>query len=105
MIDNARYIREADVKNAPKPTGKIKIVILQRGWCMVGYFSKEGEQCKLENAAVIRRWGTIKGLGELALKGPLSQTVLDPCGVVTFNELTTIAMIDCEDSKWESQLV
>ena len=34
----------------------IKIVILQRGWCMVGRFERDGSDCKLRDAAVIRQW-------------------------------------------------
>ena len=33
----------------------IKIVILQRGWCMVGKFERDGSDCKLRDAAVIRQ--------------------------------------------------
>ena len=38
--------------------GDIKIVILQRGWVMVGKFERDGSDCKLHNASVIRNWGT-----------------------------------------------
>lgn len=64
MIDDVKYIRADSVKQI-EPTGTIKIVILPRGWNMIGYYSQEGTRCKLENASVIRRWGTTKGLGEL----------------------------------------
>ncbi len=43
--------------------------VLQRGWVMVGEFSKVGSDCSLTNAAVIRYWGTTKGLGEIAENG------------------------------------
>jgi hypothetical protein len=78
----------------------IKIVILQRGWVFVGEFSKEGENCKLSNSYSIRNWGTSKGLGEL-IDGPLKTTVLDFTGTTSFNELTSIAMIDCNPSWYE----
>lgn len=32
----------------------------------------------LDNAAVVRRWGTTRGLGQLGLEGPTKETVLDP---------------------------
>jgi hypothetical protein len=75
----------------------IKICILQRGWVLVGRFSQNGNDCTLENASVIRRWGTTKGLGEIALAGPTDETILDPCGTARFNYLTTIAILDCEE--------
>lgn len=101
-IDNVEYVRADSVK--PAPSGNIKIVILPRGWNMIGYFSKEGTQCKLENASVIRRWGTTKGLGELAEKGKLKDTILDPCGTVEFHELTVIATIVCREDVWTSMI-
>lgn len=84
--------------------GGIKIIILQRGWVMVGRFSQQGTECKLTNAAVIRNWGTSKGLGEIAEGGPTSSTKLDPVPTVTYHELTAIAAIDCEESKWKDHL-
>lgn len=83
---------------------KIKIVILQRGWVMIGRFSQNGAQCVIDDANVVRRWGTSKGLGELASNGPLTSTVLDPTPQVKFHELTVIQVIDCEDEKWDNKL-
>ena len=83
----------------------IKIVVLQRGWIVVGRFSREGTQCKLSNASVIRTWGTTQGLGEIAKNGPTSSTKLDKShGVVEFDYLTVVLTIDCEVSKWQSKL-
>lgn len=92
MIDGQKFVREI--------SGSKKICILQRGWVMVGNFLREGNDCTLTNASVIRVWGTTKGLGEIALNGPTSSTKLDPCGTARFDYLTTIAVLDCSD-KWE----
>ena len=90
----------------PEVKGDVKIVILQRGWCMVGKFEREGSDCKLHNASVIRVWGTTKGLGEIAKGGPTSLTKLDPCnGLVEFDYLTVVAMISCDEEKWEKYLI
>lgn len=79
-----------------------QIVILQRGWVFVGKMKKKGHQCTLESASVIRRWGTTMGLGELADKGPLPDTKLEPCKKeVRFHYLTTVANIECNGDKWE----
>lgn len=86
------------------PDGGTRIVILQRGWVVVGKFSQDGDECRLTRAAVVRRWGTSKGLGELASKGPLSETVLDSSPDLIFHELTVIAMIECDEAKWENKL-
>ena len=78
----------------------VKIVILQRGWVFVGRFKKTGSDCVLENAHCIRQWGTTKGIGEL-VSGPTSSTKLDNAGTVRFNELTIVALVDCEESGWK----
>jgi len=83
----------------------IKIVILQRGWCMIGRFERDGSNCKLHDAAVIRQWGTTKGLGQIAEGGPTDLTKLDKChGEVGFDYLTVVATIDCKEGVWENVL-
>lgn len=76
-----------------------EIVILQRGWVVVGDFSKKGSECTIKNGFVVRRWGTTKGLGELAAEGPLANTTLDPLLETKFHELAIVARIKCS-SKW-----
>ena len=83
----------------------IKIVVLQRGWVLVGRFYKYGSQCVLRDALVIRNWGTTKGLGEIAKHGPTNKTKLDPTnGEVNFHELTVVLSINCEKSEWNKTL-
>ena len=77
------------------------IVILQRGWVVVGDFEQDGTQCVVRNGAFVRRWGTTRGLGELAERGPLPDTKLDPVAVLRFHELTAVARIDCGDA-WQA---
>lgn len=97
-IDEVEYVRRDTVR--PTTTGSLRIVIFQRGWVAVGRYHQEGHQCVLKNAAVIRVWGTTKGLGEIAEGGPTTKTILDGCPDIRFNELTVVATIDCVESKW-----
>ena len=85
--------------------GGIKIVVLQRGWVAVGRYSQDGSDCMLENAAIIRIWGTSKGLPEIT-KGPIAgKTVLDKSIYpIRFNELTVVLMLDCEEKAWSKEL-
>lgn len=101
VVDGVKYYSQK-----PKEAeGKIKIVILQRGWVMVGKFERKGSDCSLSDASVIRSWGTTKGLGELALGGPTSNTKLDKCnGLVEFDYLTVVATVSCEEKVWEEKL-
>jgi hypothetical protein len=85
--------------------GDYKIVVLQRGWIVIGKMEREGSQCKLHSASVIRNWGTEKGLGELAEVGPKKDTILDPCnGAVEFDYLTVILTIAVNEDKWKKHL-
>ena len=95
IIDGIKYVQE-------KPCSPIKIVILQRGWVMIGRFEKNGNDCLLHNAHVIRRWGTSNGLGQLALEGKQCDTVLEKSGTASFDYLTVVAALDCDESKWKN---
>jgi hypothetical protein len=100
-INGKKYYSEQQTNNIKSP---IKIVVLQRGWIVIGRFERNGNDCKLFNAHIIRIWGTEKGLGELA-KGKTSKTILDKCyGIVSFDYMTAILTIDCEESAWKNIL-
>lgn len=70
---------------------------------LIGRYSRDPEtdECTLTDAKVIRRWGTTQGLGQLAKKGPQTNTVLDPCcGVVRFGRGSEILTIDADPKVW-----
>lgn len=91
-VDGIRYIREDAIDPIVEPSDT-RIVILQRGWVVVGRWHRDGDDVTLTSASVIRRWGTSKGLGEL-VNGPLSGTTLDPAGTVRFHILGVVAALD-----------
>lgn len=103
-INGEVYVLKGSQTTEPK-NSDIKIVVLQRGWVMIGRYSIDGDIVTLENAYVIRQWGTTKGLGELALDGKQSSTKLDKAGHVEFHILTVVATVNCDDSKWDKELV
>lgn len=79
----------------------MKIVVLDRGWVMVGQLEKDGDEYLLINGHVIRRWGTTEGLGELAMKGPLPETKLEKIPLVKFHKNQLIFTISCDEEKWK----
>ena len=79
------------------------IVVLQRGWVAVGHLYQTTSDILIENAAIIRRWGTSKGLGELALSGPREETTLDESGNISTHRLTVVAVFDCNQEKWHDR--
>ena len=83
---------------------KIQILVLQRGWVVVGEVHKEGADVVVSGASVIRRWGTTKGLGEIASGGPTGATCLDPAGTVRVHELAVVMAIDCDAEKWKGHV-
>lgn len=104
-VNNEVYIAEKDVKaqlqkKNIKPSKK-QIVVLNRGWVVIGDYSEKDDDCTLTNASVIRKWGTTNGLGELAEKGKLPDTVLDECPNVHFNKLTMVARMDVNENNWK----
>jgi hypothetical protein len=101
-LDGITYIKQGSEE--PK-NSNIKIVVLQRGWVMIGRWSQEGDVCSLGNAYVIRTWGTTKGIGELALEGKQSSTKLDKAGHVEFHILTVVAIVNCKENKWDKELI
>jgi hypothetical protein len=69
-----------------------RIVVVASGWVFMGEWhpSVAGRPAFLTDATNIRQWGTKAGLGEIALNGPTSETILDPCGMVVFENPETI---------------
>ena len=79
---------------------KKQIVILDRGFVYVGDVEVDGDWLVIRNGANVRRWGTQKGLGELASLGPRPATVLDPATTVRAPLRSVVATLDCEPTQW-----
>lgn len=82
------------------PSSQFQIVILDRGFVLVGDVTLQDDWVVTRNASIIRRWGTTKGLGEIALHGPLQSTVLDPIGEMRSPLRALIGLVTCERDKW-----
>jgi len=87
---------------AVQPKGDVAIMVLQRGWVIVGRLASTSDTTVvITGASVIRYWGTTRGLGELAANGPTATTKLDPAGTVRVHPLGVVLRIDCNQDKWE----
>lgn len=82
----------------------IEIIIADAGHIFVGETEHTDKGVQLSNASVIRRWGTTRGLGEIALGGPTSSTVLDKTGRVFIPTQAMICVISCEQDRWKNEL-
>ncbi|RTL04111.1 MAG: hypothetical protein EKK62_17090 [Acidimicrobiia bacterium] len=88
----------------PTPTAcseRREIVIADRGWVFVGYVTMQHDgAAEIRDASTVRVWGTVRGLGQLALEGPQVGTKLDPCGSVTVPSSAIVARMVCAIDKW-----
>ena len=85
------------------PLKDCRIVVLQRGWVVVGEYEEHGDRFVIKRAKNIRRWGTTQGLGEL-VNGPLPDTVLDMAGTVKGHVLGCVMTFDANPEKWQAHL-
>ena len=75
---------------------KKAIFVVESGWVFLAEgFDKVGDEYRLLGASTIRRWGTTKGLGELALRGPTPATTLDPCGNLSLPVGKVLFLLPC----------
>lgn len=81
-----------------------QIAVLQRGWVFIGNITQNGDDYSLADGACIRRWGTTKGLGQIAKDGPTSNTELEPVPEVKFHEAGKVLMMKAEESKWAGKI-
>jgi len=100
----AQFSAAANGNAATRVEHGLQIAVLDRGFIYVGHVATDGEWCYIANAWNIRRWGTSRGLGELA-NGPLPDTKLDPVGSVRMPLRTLQHMIAAEVNGWTSKLV
>lgn len=73
-----------------------QIIVITNGFVLIGDVTAVKSTYVVKEASVIRRWGTTKGLGQIALEGPTSETVLDPCGTVEVEKHATLMRIQCK---------
>lgn len=78
-----------------------QIIIAQRGWVFVGKVTVTPDEIIITDAKNIRRWGTTRGLGQIAQDGPTENTRMDEFGTVTLHPLAVIARVNCNEEKWK----
>ena len=84
------------------PDGTWVIIILPRGFVVVGQWYQQGRYVEIKNGGIVRRWGTSKGLGELAEKGPLGETIIDKSPPMRHTELVVVLTHLCDQEVWQA---
>ena len=73
-----------------------EIIVVSEGFVFLGEVTEvTHEFVKLEDASVIRRWGTSRGLGQIALEGVQKETELDQCGSTLIERSKVLFRIKC----------
>lgn len=94
--------KNAQAGQGHSPGGPLALVVADRGHVWVGYAHPSDAQglTRIDDARIVRRWGTDKGLNQLAMEGPRPNTVLDMAATVLVATRAIIVLIPCEPSKW-----
>lgn len=94
IVDGVEFIE----KQAP---GTLCIVVLDRGFVVVGNVEFRDQYVVITNCSCVRRWGTQRGLGQLATEGPTDNTILDPQPTTQVHELQVVQIIWCDGAAWK----
>jgi len=85
----------------------MNIYVLVNHWCLLAKeTSRTAKAIHLSDAYVIRRWGTTRGIGQLAIHGLRAETILDPLAkrtIINPNEVT-FEMV-CEGDYWSPEYI
>jgi hypothetical protein len=78
------------------------IVVVESGWVFAAVLDgvQPGEDIRSSDCAVVRVWGTTNGLGELAIKGPTSETKLDKCNITHIPRGKVLFIMECAPVPW-----
>lgn len=82
----------------------LEIVVVKEGWVLIGRVTPLAGELQIEGCSVIRRWGTTRGLAELANEGMTQLTVIEPAvDVVLVPNLSVIMRMVCKEEKWQGR--
>lgn len=79
------------------------MVVADRGHVWQGRARDDGDYTIITNARIVRRWGTEKGLNQLANDGPLADTILDAPADVKVARKAIIAIVPCSEAAWNDK--
>jgi len=99
-IDGISYIKESSLDSKKYIASTIQIVVLNRGWIVIGKVTESASKTIIKDASVIRYWGTTNGLGELAEHGKTDKTKLDSCPDITVETCNIVLTMNCNQSNW-----
>lgn len=78
----------------------LSLVVADRSHVWVGRAVDCSDYTEITDARIVRRWGTTRGLNQLANEGPTGDTELDAPATVKVARRAVIAIIPCEAAAW-----
>ena len=90
-------------KSTEQKPAPLRILVIESAFVMVGRVSMsfmEDDVVAKDRCAIVRSWGTDKGLGQIAYGGPTSNTALDPQPRTVVNAEQILFEIDCVNKAW-----
>lgn len=76
-----------------------RIVVIDRGWVLIGKVTQHHDHVVINTAKCIQRWGTTQGLGQL-VTGPTGDTIAHPMGDVEVPNRAVIFTMQVDASPW-----
>lgn len=93
VLTDGQPVKPGDIKD-----GELAIAVLDRGWVFMGFVTHLcNDRIRIDCCYNIHKWGTKKGLGQLAIEGPQADTILNPTGPVIGKP---IFLVKVDDTKW-----
>jgi len=79
------------------------LVVADRGHVWVGNARDEGDYTIVTDARIVRRFGTDRGLNQIANEGPTAKTIVGAPATLKVARWAIIAIIPCEASAWNGK--
>jgi hypothetical protein len=74
------------------------IVVVDNGFVFWGDLHVNGDNCEISNGYNLRRFGTTRGLGQLAIEGPTAETQADKVSLIRVLKTRVVFVMECSDA-------
>lgn len=74
------------------------IVVVDNGFVFWGDLSISKDVYEISNGFNLRRFGTTRGLGQLALEGPTKETQADRVPLICIQQQRVVFVMECSDA-------
>lgn len=74
------------------------VVVVDNGFVFWGDLRVVEDMCEISNGYNLRRFGTTRGLGQLAIEGPTIETQADKITVIHVLKTRVVFVMECNDA-------